>query len=47
MCISGIGFGLTAVGVAGPVHGEAGDVEYSLWFRSHSSTSKSAALPPG
>ena len=27
MCIAGISFGLTAIGVAGSVYGEAGDVE--------------------
>jgi hypothetical protein len=40
--IKGIGFGLTAVGIAGSVYGESGNVENSLWFRSHSSASKRA-----
>jgi hypothetical protein len=30
MCISGIGFGLAAVGVTGSIYDEAGDVEDSL-----------------
>ena len=45
--ITGIGFGLAAVGVASPVYAEAWDVENTLWFRSHSSASKSAVPPPG
>jgi hypothetical protein len=33
--VFGVGLGLSAVGVTGPVHGEAGYVETTLWPRSH------------
>jgi hypothetical protein len=47
MGITGIGFGLTAVGVARPVQGKTRDVEHSLIAFAQKSASKSAALPPG
>jgi hypothetical protein len=46
MCISGIGFGLAAVSVAGSVYGEARYVEDPLVSLPQSSASKKSAAPP-
>jgi hypothetical protein len=45
--IASIGFGLSTVGVAGPIHGEPGDIENFLIAFPQESATNSAAPPPG